>query len=369
LSAKSRSLHTLYESAIQTSGFLVDPAQQTAIAQLERLRAELKTSESKSTIKKMVGRLVRSAPTAKPRGVYLWGSAGRGKTWLMDLFFDSEPVAAKRRSHFYRFMKGVHDGLRQHRDEVDALSAVAADIANSAQLMCLDELLVSDIADAMLLSGLFTRLIDRGVTLVFTSNVPPSDLYKNGLQRQRFLPAIELIQRHCEVVFVEGNTDYRLRHLTRAPIYLSKDDAQTEQALNEIFERLSDGAGRVGGSVDIEGRPIPVIQHSENVVWFDFESLCEGPRSQNDYVDIARVYQSVLLSDIPIFTCDSEDAARRFISLIDEFYDRRVKLVMSAAVGPLELYLGERLQSEFTRTTSRLIEMQSEAYLASEHLG
>ncbi|MFM7396025.1 MAG: cell division protein ZapE [Gammaproteobacteria bacterium] len=369
MSATSRPLLERYHSAMQTSGFSADPAQQAAIAQLERLRAELGTSEPESVIRKMVRRLVGSEPTAAPRGVYLWGSVGRGKTWLMDLFFDSTPVEAKRRSHFHRFMQSVHEGLRRHRDEVDPLSAVATDIANAARLVCLDELFVSDIADAMLLEGLFTQLVDRGVTLVFTSNVPPSGLYKNGLQRQRFLPAIALIERHCEVVCVEGGTDYRLRHLTRAPIYLDTGGARTTEALAEIFEGLADGAGRVGGSVDIEGRPIPVVRHSENVVWFAFSALCEGPRSQDDYVAIAREYQSVLLSAIPIFTRDSEDAARRFIALVDEFYDRRVKLVMSAEAGPLELYRGERLRFEFERTASRLIEMQSEAYLASEHLG
>jgi cell division protein ZapE len=266
-------------------------------------------------------------------------------------------------------MQGVHEGLRSHRDEVDPLAAVATDLAARSRLICLDELFVSDIADAMLLAGLFTHLVDRGVTLVFTSNVPPSGLYRDGLQRQRFLPAIALIERHCEVVCVDGGTDYRLRHLTRAPIYLQSDAAHVERALAEIFEDLADGAGHSGGHLEIEGRPIPVIRLSENVVWFDFKALCEGPRSQDDYVGLAREYQSIVLSDVPIFTRDSEDAARRFIALIDEFYDRRVKLVVSAAAGPSELYRGERLRFEFDRTASRLIEMQSEAYLASAHRG
>jgi cell division protein ZapE len=369
VSPSSPSLHERYRSALAASGFSVDPAQDAAISHLERLRLELWSEQTEPTFKKMIRRWVSSESGAAPRGVYLWGSVGRGKTWIMDLFFESVPTDSKRRSHFHRFMHSVHDGLRAHRDEVDPLAAVATDIAARARLICLDELFVSDIADAMLLAGLFTHLVDRGVTLVFTSNVPPAGLYKNGLQRQRFMPAIALIERHCEVVCVDGGTDYRLRQLTRAPIYLKAGSTDVDQALAEIFEDLADGAGHSGGSLEIEGRSIPAIRQSENVVWFNFEALCEGPRSQDDYVGIAREYQSVLLSDVPIFTRERENAARRFIALVDEFYDRRVKLVVSAAAAPTELYQGERLQFEFERTASRLIEMQSEEYLASAHLG
>lgn len=369
MSPDSPSLQERYRSALATSGFSADPAQDAAIVHLERLRLELASHQAEPTLKKMVRRWMSAEPVAAPRGVYLWGSVGRGKTWIMDLFFESAPSDSKRRSHFHRFMQGVHEGLRAHRDEVDPLAAVATDIAARARLICLDELFVSDIADAMLLAGLFTHLVDRGVTLVFTSNVPPSGLYKNGLQRQRFLPAIALIERHCEVVCVDGGTDYRLRQLTRAPIYLQGDATDVDRALTEIFTNLADGTGHSGGSLEIEGRPIPVRRHSDNVVWFEFEALCEGPRSQDDYVGIAREYQSVILSNVPVFTRDLEDAARRFIALIDEFYDRRVKLVVSAAAAPLDLYQGERLRFEFERTASRLIEMQSEDYLASEHLG
>jgi cell division protein ZapE len=264
-------------------------------------------------------------------------------------------------------MQGVHEGLKNHRNQVDPLAAVATDLARDARIICLDELFVSDIADAMLLGGLFTHLIDRGVTLVFTSNLPPAQLYRNGLQRQRFLPAIALIERHCEVVCVDGSTDYRLRQLTRMPIYLQSDSARTAADLAEIFEDLADGLGTTGGSIEIEGRPIEVVRVCDNVVWFDFAALCEGPRSQNDYVSIAREFQSVLISSVPVFDRDREDAARRFIAVVDEFYDRRVNLVMSAAAAPTQLYRGERLRFEFERTASRLIEMQSEEYLASEH--
>jgi cell division protein ZapE len=221
----------------------------------------------------------------------------------------------------------------------------------------------------MLLGGLFRHLIDRGVTLVLTSNLPPKSLYRDGLQRQRFLPAIALLEAHCDLVCVDGSMDYRLRQLTRAPIYLQSESAHAAAALTEIFEDLADGLGRNQHSIRIEGREIAVIRACDNVAWFDFRVLCEGPRSQNDYVSIAREFQSVIVSGVPVFTGEggSDDAARRFIALVDEFYDRRVKLIVSAAAAPTQLYRGERLAFEFERTASRLIEMQSEEYLASEH--
>jgi len=359
-----------YASALASSGFSADPAQRAAIDELERLRRELIATKKISLLTRLRRRF--SAPedhAGAVRGVYLWGSVGRGKTWLMDLFFESLPFPRKRRSHFHRFMQSVHEGLRHHRDEVDPLIAVATDIARDTRVLCLDELFVSDIADAMLLGGLFAHLVDRGVTLVFTSNVPPAGLYRNGLQRQRFLPAIALLERHCALVSVDGSTDYRLRQLTRMPIYLQSDSERTSNALTEMFEDLADGLGTTGGSIDVEGRKIEVLRVCDNVVWFDFRALCEEPRSQNDYVSIAREFQTVLLSNVPVFTAASEDAARRFIAVVDEFYDRRVNLVISAAAAPTQLYQGERLRFEFERTASRLIEMQSEEYLASEHRG
>ncbi len=357
-----------YAASLATHGYAEDAAQRGAVLRLERLRADLIRAEKLSVVARLMRRFSSTPGHGEAvRGVYLWGSVGRGKTWVMDLFFDSLPFKSKRRSHFHRFMQGVHEGLKNHRNQVDPLAAVATDLARDARIICLDELFVSDIADAMLLGGLFTHLIDRGVTLVFTSNLPPAQLYRNGLQRQRFLPAIALIERHCEVVCVDGSTDYRLRQLTRMPIYLQSDSARTAADLAEIFEDLADGLGTTGGSIEIEGRPIEVERVCDNVVWFDFAALCEGPRSQNDYVSIAREFQSVLISSVPVFDRDREDAARRFIAVVDEFYDRRVNLVMSAAAAPTQLYRGERLRFEFERTASRLIEMQSEEYLASEH--
>jgi cell division protein ZapE len=357
-----------YAATIAAGGFTADPSQQEAVTELERLRNDLVRAEKISLIARLLRRLSGSSSrSAAVRGVYLFGSVGRGKTWLMDLFFDSLPFKAKRRSHFHRFMQGVHEGLQRHRNEVDPLSAVATDLADEIRVLCLDELFVSDIADAMLLGALFGHLVDRGVTLVFTSNVPPAGLYRNGLQRQRFLPAIALLERHCNIVTVDGSIDYRLRQLTRMPIYLQSDSENATNDLAEIFEDLADGPGASGGAIDVEGRAIAVVRVCDNVVWFDFAALCLGPRSQNDYVGIAREFQSVLVSNVPVFTRELEDAARRFVALVDEFYDRRVKLVMSAAAAPAQLYRGERLGFEFERTVSRLIEMQSEKYLSSEH--
>lgn len=361
-------LRERYDRAAQAAGFQADPAQLAALRHLSRLREELVRAERRSVAARLLSRFsVRPGHGAAVRGVYLWGSVGRGKTWLMDLFFDSLPFPLKRRSHFHRFMQAVHAGLRRHRDEVDPLAAVAADVAAEARVVCFDELFVSDIADAMILGTLFGRLVDRGVTLVFTSNVPPTGLYRDGLQRQRFLPAIALLERHTEVVCLDGATDYRLRQLTQAPIYLQAGSAQAMRELVGIFEDLADGAGTAGGSVTIAGREVPVVRGSENVVWFDFAAVCEGPRGKDDYVEIAREYQSVLVSGVPVFSEQREDAARRFIALVDEFYDRRVKLVLSAEAAPTQLYRGSRLRFEFERTASRLIEMQTEEYLATEH--
>jgi cell division protein ZapE len=247
------------------------------------------------------------------------------------------------------------------------LDGVADKIARKARVICFDELFVSDIADAMILGNLFEGLRKRGVALVFTSNVKPKDLYKGGLQRERFLPTIALLEKHCDVVAVEGGVDYRLRQLTAAPIYLPSGDPGTQKKLEELFDDLSDDDVESGGTITVNHRKIKVVRESENVIWFEFAALCEGPRSPADYVAIASEYQSVLIANVPVFDDTTDNAARRFISVIDEFYDRGVNVVISAAASPAGLYRGEKLKFEFQRTSSRLVEMQSEEYLARAH--
>src|SRR4051812_3271538 len=285
----------------------------------------------------------------------------------MDLFYASLSMTQKRRTHFYRFMQEVHADLKRLRGMQSPLDGVADKIAKKAQVICFDELFVADIADAMILAGLFGALIKRGVTLVFTSNVKPGDLYKSGLQRDRFVPTIALLEKHCETVAVDGGVDYRLRQLTAAPIYLAAGAAGTRKQLEELFDDLSDDDVETDGTITINHRKIKVLRQSENVIWFDFAALCEGPRSPADYIAIASEYQSVIISNVPVLHDTADNAARRFISVIDEFYDRGVNVVLSAAAAPSELYKGEKLKFEFQRTASRLAEMQSEEYLSRAH--
>ena len=369
--AGTRTLREIYERQIAERGFRADPAQLAIVTRLEALRSRLIAAHQARA--SLAGRLLRairprSAPAGE-RGLYLWGPVGRGKTWLMDLFFQSLPFPERRRRHFHRFMHDVHAELETLQDVEAPLETVADRLASRVRVLCFDELFVTDIADAMLLGGLFGGLFRRGVTLVATSNVPPGDLYRNGLQRQRFLPAIELIEQHVEVIAVDGDRDYRLRQLTQAGTYLRSGDPDTGARLRALFAELSDHGDASDGTVEIEGRPIRVVSQSESAVWFEFAALCGGPRSQDDYIEIGRNYQSVVVSNVPVMDELRDDEARRFIALVDELYDRCVKLVVSAAAAPALLYRGERLVPEFQRTASRLTEMQSEEYLARGHRG
>jgi len=359
-------LGALYAREIAKRGFTSDPAQLAAIRELERLRTALAEAAAAPLGRRLVRSLTQSGNGA-PQGVYLWGGVGRGKTWLMDLFYGSLTLTAKRRTHFYRFMQEVHADLKRLKGMQSPLEGVADKIAKKARVICFDELFVSDIADAMILAGLFGALIKRGVALVFTSNVKPKDLYKNGLQRDRFLPTIALLEQHCVVVPVDGGVDYRLRQLTAAPIYLPHGDGGTQKKLEELFDDLSDEDVESGHDISVNHRKIKVVRESENVIWFEFSALCEGPRSAADYISIASEYQNVIIANVPVFGMDADNAARRFISVIDEFYDRGVNTIISAAASPNELYQGEKLKFEFQRTASRLTEMQSEEYLARAH--
>jgi cell division protein ZapE len=299
-----------------------------------------------------------------PRGVYLWGGVGRGKTLLMDWFFAAQPGGAER-SHFYRFMREVHGALAGIKHHAQPLDLVAQRIAARSSLLCLDEFFVADIADAMILAGLLDGLFRRGVALVATSNSRPQDLYAEGLQRQRFLPAIELLGT-LDIVHL-GGIDYRLRQLERAPTYLDSNLPGTPAALRERFAEITGGAVSGPVALVIEGRTLQALNTGPGTVWFEFAELCEGPRSQNDYIEVARLYHTVFISNVPVFGPPNEDAARRFIMLLDEFYDRGVKLVVAAAAAPAALYRGERLAFEFERAASRLIEMQTHSYLAGQH--
>lgn len=346
-------------------GFTDDPAQRAVLEHLERLFRELVAAERVPPWKRLLSVSGRGA--APVRGLYLWGGVGRGKTYLMDLFYECLPFAHKHRRHFHRFMHDVHAELKRLRQHQDPLSAVADKWAGRTKLLCFDEFFVSDIADAMILSNLLGALFERGVALVATSNIPPDALYRDGLQRARFLPAIELIKERCEVVAIGGDTDYRLRALERAEIYHSPLDEQADANLERCFDDVAPESGRRGGSIEVEGRVIPYRRQADCTIWFDFDAICGGPRSTRDYIEIARSFTTVLVSGIPVLDEARENEARRLIALTDEFYDRNVKLIASAAAPVDEIYRGRRLQSEFQRTRSRLQEMQSHDYLARPH--
>ena len=356
-----------YAAGVARGDWQHDAAQLPAIAELDRIHAALADASEGG----LLGRLFGGRREA-PRGLYLWGGVGRGKTFLVDLFFDGLPLdpSAKRRTHFHRFMREVHAQLRAHAGERDPLSAIARDWGRDLRVLVLDEFFVSDIGDAMLLGRLLDRLFAEGVVLVTTSNTPPDRLYAGGLQRARFLPAIELLKRHCVVLELDSPTDYRLRALTKSPVYREPLDAGAGAWLHRRWDELTSGVPHEAGPLVIEGRSIPVRGLAEGHAWFDFDALCEGPRATADYIEIAREHHTVLLGGIPAFDGrNQDDAARRFVHLVDELYDRHVNLVCTADAPPHALYAGERLRGAFERTASRLIEMQSAEYLAQAHRG
>ena len=322
--------------------------------------AERKTLRARAW--KLMGR-----PAAPERGLYIWGGVGRGKTHLVDTFYDSLALERKLRVHFHRFMQRLHAALTQHSGAKNPLEVVADDIADEALVLCFDEFFVSDIGDAMILGGLIDALFRRGVTLVTTSNIPPQELYRDGLQRSRFLPAIALLEQHLTVTHLEAATDYRFRTLQRADLWHVPHDRTAAEALSAYFSSLT---GREAGdprSVDINQRPLTLLADAPGVAWATFSTLCEEPRSAVDYVEMAREYHTVLIEQIPLLDRDKEDAVRRFINLVDEFYDRNVKLIATAAEAPEALYDGSRLRFEFDRAVSRLQEMRTEEYLKAEH--
>lgn len=359
-----------YQQDIQDSGFVKDSAQEIAVKKLDDLYQRLIVAEQRES--QFSAKLFKSFGFNKKEpelGLYFWGGVGRGKTYLMDIFFEALPFERKMRVHFHRFMRRVHSELKTLQDQKNPLEIVADRLADESRIICFDEFFVSDITDAMILANLLEGLFRRGVSLVATSNIVPDGLYKDGLQRARFLPAIALLNKHTEVVNVDGGTDYRLRLLEQAELYHYPLDEEADISLKASFESLVPDIEEVVENkvLDIGGRGIMARYHAEDVVWFDFKLLCDGPRSQNDYIDIAMEYHEVLLSNVPELTAQKEDQARRFINLVDEFYDRSVKLIISAEKAIHELYSGDRLVFEFERTQSRLLEMQSRDYLSRPH--
>jgi cell division protein ZapE len=357
------------ERAVAEHRLEFDAAQARAAERLDALAAALRAPDDGvlQVLRSRISWFPQGAERPAPRGLYLWGGVGRGKTLLMDAFHASLGAVRSEREHFYRFMRGIHAELALIKGRTDPLDLAAARIAGRARVLCLDEFFVSDIADAMILAGLLKGLFRRGVVLVATSNTAPCDLYKEGLQRQRFVPAIELIEAHVDILELDSGIDYRLRQLERAPTYLDAHAAETSGKLEQRFAALAGGDVAHEVTLQIEGRPLRARAVGADIAWFDFRELCEGPRSQNDYIDLARLYGTMFITDVPQFTPADEDAARRFIMLIDELYDRCVKIVVSAAAAPTQLYRGDRLQFEFERAASRLVEMQTQHYLAGCH--
>ncbi|WP_341502900.1 cell division protein ZapE [Gallaecimonas sp. GXIMD4217] len=357
-----------YQADLQRDDFLHDAAQEAAVKHLQRLYEDFcQRDQAKPS---GLGAILRRLTGQKPqlvKGLYFWGGVGRGKTYLVDTFFEALPTERKLRCHFHRFMHRVHQELKGLKGQVDPLEKIADKLAGETDIICFDEFFVSDITDAMLLGTLFQYLFARGVVLVATSNIVPDDLYKNGLQRARFLPAIALIKANCEVVNVDSGIDYRLRTLEQAEIYHHPLDDRALANLNDYFDKLSVEPRRENLELAVEGRHILARREAEGVLLIDFRQLCDGPRSQADYMELARVYHSVLVCDVVQMTAAMEDVARRFIAMVDEFYERGVKLIMAAEVSMEQLYAGERLQFEFQRCLSRLQEMQSHDYLARPH--
>ena len=361
-----------YNQDLTRDDFLYDAAQEHAVKQLQRLFEDLQNKPLPVTgFKKLLSgwkRVVKKQQPQSIKGLYFWGGVGRGKTYLVDTFYDCLPFENKMRVHFHRFMHRVHEEFKSLQGQSDPLKIIAKRFADETCIICFDEFFVSDITDAMILGGLFEELFTHNVTLVATSNIIPDELYRNGLQRARFLPAIKLINQHCEVVNVDSGVDYRLRTLEQAEIYHHPLDQQASDNLHRYFKQLSCEPGTLGAKIEINNRQLQTVEESDGVVHFEFSELCESARSQGDYMELSRIYHTVLLANVTQMSVDCDDATRRFIALVDEFYERNVKLIISAEVALDDLYSHGGLEFEFKRCLSRLQEMQSHDYLALEHL-
>lgn len=350
-----------YQAEIDAEEIQEDPSQRAALVHFDRLHRQILESLNRGWFKKL-----RRTPA--PRGIYLWGGVGTGKTLLMDIFFSALPEGVARRIHFHRFMQFVHDTKSKVHDQQNPLRLVAGDLARKHRVLCLDEFAVSDITDAMILYGLLDALFDDGVTLVTTSNIPQINLYKDGLQRDRFLPAINLLQSYTQEIYVDSGNDYRMAYLQDDSIYHSPLNHESQQALTDCFLRLAGHHEDSKTSIEINGRQVPVVATGSGVIWFEFESLCEGHRSKMDYIELSKRFHTLILANIPLLDDFRKDASRRLIELVDELYDRGVNLIVSAATNAESLYTGKSLSLPFRRTASRLQEMSSIEYLARPHL-
>ncbi|WP_313164008.1 cell division protein ZapE [Kosakonia cowanii] len=371
LSPTSRYLTALKEGSHQP-----DDVQKEAVTRLDTIYQQLIAEQEPAAqqsgglmakFSKLLGK--RDSASREPvRGLYMWGGVGRGKTWLMDLFYHSLPGERKQRLHFHRFMLRVHEELTSLQGQSDPLEIVADRFKAQTDVLCFDEFFVSDITDAMLLGGLMKALFARGITLVATSNIPPDELYRNGLQRARFLPAIEAIKQFCDVMNVDAGIDYRLRTLTQAHLWLSPLGEETAQQMDKLWLALAGAPRSHAPELEINHRPLATLGAENQTLAVSFATLCVDARSQHDYIALSRLFHTVMLFEVPVMTRLMENEARRFIALVDEFYERHVKLVVSAAAPLLEIYQGERVKFEFQRCLSRLQEMQSEEYLKREHM-
>ena len=359
-----------YQKDLVKPNFFADDAQLQAITMLQRLYDDLLKNQTKAPPKSSLLSRWFSTPKKenhKIKGLYFYGGVGRGKTYLVDLFFDSIQSEKKQRLHFHHFMLKVHKKLTELQGQADPLKEIAKQFASETDIICFDEFFVEDITDAMILAGMFEALFTEGVILVATSNIHPDHLYRNGLQRARFLPAIELINQHCEVFNLDGGKDYRLGRLIEAEIYHDALNPNVKAKMQSNFDTFAAGDKQYMQVIIINDRPLTTIATSSDTLSIEFNELCDGPRSVHDYIELAILYRTVLVSNIPQMNDQHNDLTRRFIAMVDEFYDRNVILILSAEVDVIELYKGTRLTFEFQRCVSRLLEMQSKTYLSKAH--
>ncbi|NWB66918.1 cell division protein ZapE [Pseudomonas sp. I8001] len=356
-----------YQADLKRPEFFHDAAQETAVRHLQRLYDDLvQASQNKPG---MFSKLFGKKDHTPVKGLYFWGGVGRGKTYLVDTFFEALPFKEKVRTHFHRFMKRVHEEMKTLPGEKNPLTIIAKRFSEEARVICFDEFFVSDITDAMILGTLMEELFKNGVTLVATSNIMPDGLYKDGLQRARFLPAIALIKQNTDIVNVDSGVDYRLRHLEQAELFHYPLNEVAQESLRKSFRALTPECTQAieNDKLIIENREIIALRTCDDVAWFEFRELCDGPRSQNDYIELGKIFHAVILSGVEQMSVTTDDIARRFINMVDEFYDRNVKLIISAEVELKDLYTGGRLNFEFQRTLSRLLEMQSHEFLSRAH--